>query len=63
MTCWLILPAVVALAATWGWDRQLRHERLRKELDDGASSDQANPDAEPFAVSLAHPDADQCTAP
>jgi hypothetical protein len=41
----------------------LKHERLRKDMDDGASSDQAHPDAEPFAVSLAHPDADQCTAP
>lgn len=28
-------------------------------MDDGASSDQAYPDAEPFAVSLPHPDADQ----
>jgi hypothetical protein len=55
--------ALLIVAAVWPWREQLRHERLRKDMDDGASSDQAHPDAEPFAVSLANPDADQCTAP
>jgi hypothetical protein len=57
----LLIVAALATAGAWAWE--LKHERLRKDMDDGASSDQAHPDAEPFAVSLANPDADQRTAP